>query len=773
MDISGGRRSRGNLPVEVTSLVGRRHDSAEVRRLLSTARLVTLIGIGGVGKTRLALGVGTELRRAFPDGVWLLEFAELADPALVAHMVAEALRVTNHPGQSSAEAVVKALGEASALLVFDNCEHLIEPCAHLAEQLLHGAHGVRILATSRQPLGVTGEHCWPVAPLVVPDPDHPMETGSAGYSALALFEQRAAAAVPGFTVTAANQATVATICRELDGLPLAIELAAARLRALSLDQLLTRLSNRYKLLTSGRTTATPRQQTLRGAIDWSYDLCTEDERLLWARASVFSGGFDLSAAESVVSDDELSADDVLDLLHGLVDKSIMLFGGDRYRMLETVRSYGAQKLRESGAEQRLRRAHRDWYWRQAKQAADKWFSTEQVHSYARMKAEHANLRSALEFCLSTEGEARAGMYLGAVLWFFWSPADLISEGRHWLTRALALDPAPSPERLHALWVAGRMAVLQGENETAMTLLEECRAEAVRMGDDSAFAHAVYVIGLNALRNDNLPVATVLLAEAVARFQALGEINGVTVISRGFLAMAHTASGDSDRAVELCQESLEICAAHDDQWARAHILYALAHAEWCRGDSRAAAGHALESLKLKRAFDDLIGIAGDVELLGWIAVSEGDHERAARLLGASDRMWPVVGSIPLLGFRELSEARARATEQARVALGRAGFERATESGITLATDLDQLLAYSAGESKPKTARRNGKPASTALTKREREIAELVADGLSNKDIAAALVISQRTAETHVEHILTKLGFTSRAQIAALISEQRVT
>jgi DNA-binding CsgD family transcriptional regulator len=305
----------------------------------------------------------------------------------------------------------------------------------------------------------------------------------------------------------------------------------------------------------------------------------------------------------------------------------------------------------------------------------------------------------------------------------------------------------------------------------MALLEECRAEAVRMGDEFALAHAVYVIGLNALRNDDLPAATVLLEEAVARFLARGELNGVTVISRGFLAMAHTASGNVARAMQLCAETLEICAAHDDRWAKAHILYALAHAEWYRGDTRAAARHALESLRLKRVFDDLIGIAGDVELLGWIAATEGNNERAARLLGASARMWPEVGSLPLLGFRDLTEARASATEQARAVLGKAAFDRATDIGAQL--DLDQLVAYSAGESRPKPVRKNGKATATALTKREQQIAELVADGMSNKEIAASLVISQRTAETHVEHILTKLGFTSRAQIAALVNEQRVT
>jgi non-specific serine/threonine protein kinase len=536
--------------------------------------------------------------------------------------------------------------------------------------------------------------------------------------------------------------------------------------------------------------ASPRQQTLRGAIDWSFELCTEAERLLWARASVFAGGFDLSAAEAICAGDGIDAEDVVDLLDTLVDKSIMMFAADagegRYRLLETVRSYGQERLRESGAEETFHRRHRDWYRSLAEQAERTWFGPNQVETFAAMKAEHANLRSALEFCLSTPGEARAGMYLAAGLWFFWSPGDFLPEGRLWLTRALALDPTPSPERLKALWVTGRIAVLQGDITTAISLLDECRVEAVRLGDESARAHAIYVLGLAAQRSDDLPVATVLLEEAVARFHALGEINGVSMLSRGFLAIACTVQGNVDRAIELCTESLSICAANGDQWSRSHILFALAHAEWTRGDTRSAAEHVRASLRLKQMFDDVIGIAGDVELLGWIAATEGASERAARLLGASQRIWPVIGTLPLFGFRDLTDARRAATERMRKNLGGPAYDTAFGDGAGL--ELEQVLAYAAAEpaAEPRKdghhkdghrkdgPQKDNVPAPmTQLTKREREIAKLVATGMSNKEIAAALFISQRTAESHVEHILAKLGFTSRAQIAAMLGEQRVS
>ena len=774
MGAARARRDRGNLPEDTTTFVGRRREIAGVRRLLSAGRLITLTGIGGVGKTRLAIEVARVLRRAFPDGVWLVELAELTDGALVAHTAADVLGANKRSGGSLGRELAEHLRDQRLLLVLDNCEHVLDDCARLVDEVLRTAPEVRVLATSREPLAVPGERLWPVPPLSLPEEGRPLPHGAdTQYAALALFVDRAATAVPAFTVTNTNMATVERICARLDGLPLAIELATARLRVLSLEELLERLEDQLKLLSAGMRTRQARHQTLRAAIEWSFELCTEPERMLWARTSVFAGSFDLSAAEAVCAGDGIEPEDLVEVLAAVVDKSVLACDVDtghaRYRLLETLRQYGREKLRSSGAERVLRARHRDWYTTVARRAEETWFGPHQVEIFDRMRWNRPNLRAALEYCLETPGETSSALYLAASLWFYWMPGGFLPEGRHWLERALAADTTPSRERAKALWVSARIAVLQGDVDAAMPLLEECRTQAHQVGDESALAHALHVSGHVALLNDDLPVATVFLEEALTRFQALDELSSVTIMSRVHLALAHTFQTNYDRAVEVCQESRALCEAHGEQWTLSYVLYGLALAEWSRGEMRRASEYAQASLRLKRQFDDLIGIAVIVEVLAWAAAARGESRRAARLLGASHELWPSVGSLPLFGFRRLTEARAEAVDKARHALGRQRFDTAFESGGKLS--MTQLVEFALGEDGRVTEEPEAVGAAAVLTRREWEVAELVADGLTNKEIAARLVISQRTAEAHVEHALTKLGFTSRAQIAALVTAQR--
>jgi non-specific serine/threonine protein kinase len=527
------RKGLGSLPQDVTSFVGRREELADAKRLLSGSRLVTLVGVGGVGKTRLALRVAAALRRGFRDGVWLVELDRVDDEALLAPSVAEVLGVRS--SEPPLTALADYLADRQLLLVLDTCEHLLSPVAKLADALLRSAGGLRILVTSRQPLGIDGEAVLPVPPLATPPATPPQARpprrgkppDPTRHAAVALFLERAAAVVPAFELTEANQDAVAEICRRLDGLPLAIELAAARLPALSSGQIRDRLADRLDLLSRGSRTAPPRQQALRLSIEWSYDLCTPVEQLLWARLSVFAGEFDLDAAEGVCADEELPSADILELVSSLVDKSVIAPQPDRdtplrYRMLDSVRAHGQEKLRARGEETRMRRLHRDWYRRQILQAEAEWLSSRQVDWLVRLDRELPDIRRALGFCLTEEDDAppdrtgpddttpdetrgehpardrfgtqagaAAALTMAAAMLMHWTARGLHAEGRHWLGLALARPGPPTPERVKALFVDTALAAAPGDVAAAAVPAREAREVAVRCGDPFSLALATF------------------------------------------------------------------------------------------------------------------------------------------------------------------------------------------------------------------------------------------------------------------------------------------
>ncbi|MFJ3219423.1 ATP-binding protein [Kitasatospora sp. NPDC086801] len=692
----------GRLPAEVTGFVGRQRELAELAGLLAGARLVTVTGPGGVGKSRLALRAAARATGAFPDGTWLVEVAPVQDPLLLGHAVLEALRLTDGTARPPLDVLTERLSGRRLLLVLDGCEHLVQACADLADALLRALPGLRVLTTSRAALRASGEHLLTLAPLPVgPPPGSPPGPGGLP-DAVRLFAERARAVLPSFAVTEANAEAVSMLCRRLDGIPLAVELAAGRLRALSVEQITARLDDRFRLLTGGSRTALPRHRALRTTVGWSHELCTAQERLLWARLSVFAGSFDLEAAEYVCAGDGLEAEDVLDPLDELVGKSVVLREdsafGVRFRLLDTLREYGGQWLRATGEEQRLLRRHRDWYLGVATWGEVEWFGPRQAETAERTELAHTNLRAALEFCLAEPGEEQIALLLAGTLWFYWIGCGHLGEGRHWLDRALALDREPTEARAKALWVTGYMATLQGDLETARPALEECRRQALDTGDDRALAYAVHRQGCAALIGDEPDRAAELFEEALWHYRTIGELNSNVVMAMFELGLAYLFQGDLESGELWFGQARELCEEHGEQWAYAYVLYAMAYSHWLDGAVRPARALARESLRLNHLFHDPLGTVLAIDLLALLATepggpgAPGDLGEARVLQGAAHRIWRTIG-MPFLGSRSFFGPHQECAERARAGLTAREYEDCYEAGARL--DLDAAVSRALG------------------------------------------------------------------------------
>ncbi|QQZ16924.1 MULTISPECIES: ATP-binding protein [Rhodococcus] len=757
----------GNLPHELTSFVGRRREVAEARRLLSVSRLVTLAGIGGVGKTRLALRVAADASRAFEDGVWLVELGELDDDTTLVDAVSAALRLREQRSGNPEVLLTEYLATRQLLLVLDNCEHVVAAAAALSETLLRSCPELRILATSREPLAIGGEAVLRVPPLTVPEPERSSLQGLPQYEAVTLFVERAATAVPEFELTEDNHVAVARICRRLDGLPLAIELAAVRLRVMSAEQILQRLTDRYRLLTVGSRGAPSRQQTLRLCVDWSHELCTEEERELWARLSVFAGGFELDAVEGICAGD-LPVENVLDVVASLIDKSILIREESgpavRYHLLETVRDYGREKLQETGEYVSLRRRHRDWYEQLVVQCEAEWIGPRQVMWISRLDAETLNVRAALHFCLTEPGEAETGLRIAAALYPYWRARGLLREGRRWLGQLLGRHPGgASRERIEALYVDSVLAGMHGDREAAKALVDEGAVLADRNGDTLMRALVVHAAGCCAMFAGDLPRARACFEDALAEFRDKGNLLQLTW---GLLGLALVSGMQGDGAVaKMCgSEIFALTEAHGESVYRGWSLWAAGMAAWQRGHLALADDYVKQGLRLSHLVDDRISACGALEVLAWVAVGAGRAQQAAELMGAAEAVAQTVGN-PSTVYPNLLVHHAECEQQARAVIGDRAFDAAFDHGMH--TSFDDAVAYALDEQRPEAV--SASNGATHLTRREWQVAELVADGLTNKAIAARLVISQRTAQGHVEHILAKLGFNSRTQIAAWIVE----
>ncbi|WLW57522.1 ATP-binding protein [Streptomyces sp. YU58] len=694
------QRAAGNLPAETTGLVGRRDELAQVRRLLGRSRLVTLTGVGGVGKTRLALRAAQAEQLSFRDGAWWLALSSVASGSQVLpYVLAEALPLTDQTARPVLDVVAEYLAGREALLVLDTCEHLVEDCQELVATLLTAAPGLRVLATSRSTLGMPREEVLTLEPLPVPESDDD-DTADA----LVLLAERAAKAVPGFTLSVSDLVEAARLCRRLEGLPLALELAAARLGELSLAELNQRLDDRYAVL--GNTeyldyeAEPPWHQALRTAIGWSHQLCTPAERLLWARLSVFAGSFDAETARQVCADEHLPAEQIPRLLGTLAEKSILIWqpagNGDRHRMLDTIREYGAHWLRGLGEEDARRRRHRDHYLTLARRGDAAWIGPDQFAWYDRMTAEHDNLRAALDYSLTERepepesepaGQGHAALELAAALWFFWYACGFLKEGRLYLDRALAADTAPSRARAKALYACGTLLLLLGDLPALEKCAAECTALAAHFGDTERQYATATDLRVAALRGD--PVQTVSLAEALLvtdwREKPLTFLPLAALVIG---AHAHVTTGHPEEAITWLNELSSVCARDGERFMRAWGDTVHAMAELVRGRYRAAQEHARAALLVNHRLRDDVGTGLALESLAQSVTATGRHTEAAWLLGLTSQLWETLGRAQA-GVPSRVTARQACEQQTRTALGDRAYETAYRAGHTV--DLDSGIA----------------------------------------------------------------------------------
>ncbi|WP_280257610.1 ATP-binding protein [Nocardia abscessus] len=755
------RRPIGNLPAEVTSFVGRREELAAAKRLLPTTRVLTLLGPGGVGKTRLSRQVGVAVARAFPDGVWLVELADVHDPDLVTVTVAEVLALRDDTA-APLPRLTEYLADKRLLLILDNCEHLIDACARLVGRIVAATPDVRVLATSREVLGVQGEQVMPVAPLPLPD------DASTDSDAMRLLDERAGAANPSFAATAANRGALAAICRRLDGIPLALELAALRFRLFTPEQILARLDDTMGLLSAGPRLAPQRQQTIEGAIRWSYDLCTPAEQRLWEQLSVFAGGFDIEAAEAVCVV-EAGQRTLFDALTGLVDKSVLSlrYDGDvgRYAMLEPIRQFAHDRLAERGGEPAARARHLEHYRRLALRGRIAYWSSEDVAWFRELNREHANLRAALQCGLA--GAPESALEMAAVLRPFWEHNRFLTEGYRWLTDALAKSGEPSQPRARALSAAASLAALLSDRGSARRLVDECVTLARKLNAPDILAEAMLDSALLAFNDDDTARA-LELAETATHLAAECGHHAMEMDSLAF-AFVCALVLDEARSTVLAERLLTVAAARGPHLLGGLAQWSMGLDRWRHGDQDAATEYLARSIEMFSLFDRCVWLASAFEGLAWTAVARRDFERAARLLGAAEIL---ARSTVRLAHAITGVLGDKMRDAVREALGAKVFQAIFDSGAALSLDeaIDYALGRFSAPSRPAPV--VSEAASDVLTRREKDVARLVAAGHSNKRIAADLVISVRTAETHVEHILTKLGFTSRTQIAGWVRDHGV-
>ena len=801
-------RRLGLLPAEATSFVGRTIELAGITGLLGTARMVTITGPAGVGKTRLSLRAAAVAADQFPDGFCLADLGGISDPDQLVPAVAAALGLPAADAAAQSAAVLDYLHGRRLLLILDTCEHLVDACAAFADTVLHAAPRVTTLVTSRQPLDVQGEHAFPLLPLPAED------------DAADLFAQRAAAVVPGFTVTPQNRGDIVRVCQRLDGIPLAIELAAVRLRALPLAELASQLESGIRLLTVSRRGTSPRHQTLRAAVEWSYQLCTPTERALWQRLSVFAGTFDVSGAEQVCADDTLPQAEVVHALVGLVDKSVVLRDGadpSRYRLLSALREFGADQLAEtSGPELFLDRLTarsvamaRDFDERfrgsaglHGRKDAD-GPEADQVAAFRELHREYDNIRAVLGHALGVPepssisvapprdlaASSRLGAELAVRLCSYWQISGLLDEGRQWLGRVADLVPERARERAWALGARGRLATFQGDLVRALADIGESIRLAVAAGRGAELAAARGYLYLNLALAFSGQHAEALAVGETAR-QRLADC-GYQVGLAGLeaqIALLHQLTGNVDEAIRRCDRGLALLGqpksarGGGEQWVSGYLYLVSGLALAQRpGREHASAKALCRALTAKHELGDVVGTAYAVEGLAWLAARREQYERTAWLIGAADQLWNRTGR-RLSGVALMEESRQRTVGEARRALGERRYSAAYAYGTAL--NLDSVVRDAANEAGEARGPRAGdadvagnpdaapdsSEVAAMLTRREREIAELVATGLSNREIATRLFISKRTVDAHVEHIFGKLEISSRVQLTVLLQDQ---
>lgn len=610
---------RSNLPAQLTSFVGRERQIEQVTGLMAEHRLVTLTGAGGTGKTRLALQIAAGLADSYPDGTWLVDLAPVADPDLVPQAVAAVLGLPDHGRTTVTEALVDHLHARRVLLLLDNCEHLVEPCALLVDRLLRRCETVRVLATSREMLGVPGESVVTVPPLTVPVEPGAGPDDLGRFEATRLFVDRARSVQPALSVTDATAPVVAEICTRLDGIPLAVELAAARMTTLGPAELLERLEDRFRLLSRGSRTALPRHQTLQAMVDWSWGLLDQTERLLLMRLTVFSGGWMLEAAERVCGGDGVSSDDVVDLQDRLVRKSLVVVesdggSGTRFRLLETIRQYAGERLRETGSLAAMRDRHLAYHRAVAGAAKVELHRPDQKRWLQRLSRDHDNVRAALDWAVETDPAAALELCEG--LAEFWDVRGFVGEGRRWLARALAAarDLPPSPARVEVLCQAAHLASRQGDMESVRPLLASGLAMAEELGYSAGLARISQGLAMARRFFEGDKAGDVdYQAEALRLWRELGDPLGIGQ-ALGPLAGQALADRDYPEAERLYRESLSLFRRVGDVREVAGALWNLAEVALAQGEDLRAADLARQALEQYRELEDRHGIATALEAI---------------------------------------------------------------------------------------------------------------------------------------------------------------
>ena len=754
-------RRSGNLPAEATSFIGRRHELAELRRKLTAARLVSLVGPGGVGKSRLAIRAATDLGRGFPGGAWLVELAEVRDPALVGNAVMAALDLRDQAATEPLALLLSYLKDKRVLLVVDNCEHLLGAAAEVVTEVIRAAPGVRVVATSREPLSVSGEHLIPIPPLELPsaqaaEPLNQLQQNEA----VMLFTERAAAASGKFELTTSNQAAVVDLCRRLDGLPLAIELAAVRTRVLTAEQIRDRLTDRFRLLTGGGRAALPRHQTLRTTIDWSYDLLEPGERTLLRRFCVFAGRFTLEDVESVCSSEDVPAPHALDLLSSLVDKSLVMKEDARglacYRLHETMREYARLELREAGEEEAVERRCAEHYrskcWRSAADA--RFYRLLEWLEW--MDLEIDNIRSVLRRCLD-QGDFPLALDLASSLGWYWM-TRATTEGVRWLDELLASGDGNRPAHAMAWFMRGFLGVLQSDPTAARPALERAAAAAREAGQRHVLVHSLCMASIAENMAGDRASARRLLDEARVVMAGLHDHPSTLSLLQA-RALNGAFQGDFDAVRSASSEGVRLSREAGDLYSLGMMLLNQGVTALIAGDLDGSKPLFADALRIADQIDDRVGQFYLLDALACHAASTGQARFAAQLLGAAETIRTEAGA-SVMEF--LAPLLARAEESAIAALGASKFETEFSAGKRLSHGAAIRLAL--GEPAHVVAAASDDGDAGLLGKRQADVARLVADGLSNKQIGARLFISERTVDSHVRSILNKLGFNSRAQIA---------
>ena len=696
--VSPGDHRRHNLPAQLTSFIGRDRESAAIQGLVSSARLVTLTGAGGCGKTRLGLAVAAGVVDRFPDGVWVVDLAPLSEPALVTQTVASVLDVREGQSRSLIEVLSSYLRRRELLLLLDNCEHLIGACAALVETLLRAAPNLRVLATSREALGVDGEVVWRVPSLSLPDPGQPVALDTVSQcEAVRLLVDRARLAQPAFALSETSAGKLVEICRRLDGIPLAIELAAAKLKVLSVEQIHARLEDRFRLLTGGSRTALARQRTLEAAMNWSYELLSDAERRLLCRLSVFPGGWTLEPAEEVCTGNGIARVDVVDLLSHLADKSLVVVedsptGDRRYRFLETVRQYGRERLVQSGETESLRDRHAGFFSQLARRAEPELRAADQVAWLNRLRLEHDNLRAALEWWLAAPERRTEALELASALWWFWTKSGYFSEGQQWLQRALAGAADASPRvRLSALIGLWHMTFFQGDYATTEHLGQESLTLARDVGDAGAAAFSLFIQTNVAAERRDWDKVSALIAECEAAAEASADAwyQALPLLLR---AWALVGDGDYDRAVDLIERSVVLQRQSGDKWAIGIGLSNLAALRLLQKRREEAEAITSEGIRLCEELADRRGLSWFLDVLAAAAAAQARFVRAARLFGAADALLDGIGSMrPNQLFSLLHDPQVTLT---RASLGETSFRTAWSEGHAMS--MKQVVQYALAE-----------------------------------------------------------------------------